>query len=161
MKKIILVRHAESSLSSFQISDFDRPLSKNGILESNLISSKLKENKISIDYFISSSANRALSTAKIFAENLNFNFQNIVVNDNIYNASISHLIDIIHTIPNNFNEIIVFGHNPSLHKLSQNLTNSIIYEFPTCSAFCIKFDIENWSDLNNGQNEFFLYPSLF
>ena len=43
MKKIILVRHAESSLSSFQISDFDRPLSKNGILESNLISSKLKE----------------------------------------------------------------------------------------------------------------------
>ena len=86
MKKIILVRHAESSLSSFQISDFDRPLSKNGILESNLISSKLKENKISIDYFISSSANRALSTAKIFAENLNFKFQKIVVNDNIYNA---------------------------------------------------------------------------
>ena len=161
MKKIILVRHAESSFSSFQISDFDRPLSENGILESNLISSKLKENKISIDYFISSSANRALSTAKIFAENLNFNFLNIVVNDNIYNASISHLIDIISTIPNNFNEVIVFGHNPSLHKLSQNLTNSIIYEFPTCSAFCIKFDVEDWSDLNNGQKDFFLYPSLF
>ncbi len=71
-----------------------------------------------------------------------------------------YLVTAYHAIAN-FNEIIVFGHNPSLHKLSQNLTNSIIYEFPTCSAFCIKFDIENWSDLNNGQKEFFLYPSLF
>ena len=161
MKKIFLVRHAESSISSLSISDFDRPLSKNGILESNLISSKLKENKISIDCFISSSAKRAKSTAKIFAENFNYNTKDIIINSYIYNSSAYDLINIIYNIPNHFNEVLIFGHNPSLHDVAQRLTNKVIHKFPTCSVCCIEFKIDNWTQVRFGKKNFLIYPSQF
>ena len=161
MKKIFLVRHAESSISSLSISDFDRPLSKNGILESNLISSKLKENNISIDYFISSSAKRAKSTAKIFAENFKYNTKDIIMNSDVYDSSAYDLINIIYNIPNRFNKVMIFGHNPSLHDVAQRLINKVIHKFPTCSVCCIEFKIDNWTKVRFGKKDFLIYPNQF
>ena len=161
MKKIILVRHAESFASSLSTSDFDRPLTKNGILESNLMSSKLKENKISVDCFISSSAKRAKSTAKIFAENFKYSIKDIIINSDIYDSSTYDLINIIYNIPNHFNKVMIFGHNPSLHNIAQILTNKVIHKFPTCSVYCIKFEIDNWTKVRFGKKVFLIYPNQF
>ena len=43
MKKIILVRHAQSPIEYTNIIDFDRPLNNKGVLEAGLMSNKIKK----------------------------------------------------------------------------------------------------------------------
>ena len=157
MKKIILVRHAESSIN-LDIKDFNRPLNDRGLLDAKLMSTKVKKYIKSLDIIITSGANRALSTSRIFANNFDIKTCDILIDNNIYNSSVDYIMSSIYTIPNEYKTVMIFGHNPTFHTLSQLLTGESIYDFPTCSIFCVKFDTINWIDVNKGKKEFMIYP---
>ena len=63
MKSITLIRHAEASCSTQVLTDFDRPLTIQGVDDAKLMGYTLADKKIKINLVISSSANRALTTA--------------------------------------------------------------------------------------------------
>ena len=100
MKKIILVRHAQSPIEYSNIIDFDRPLNNKGVLEAEFMSNKIKKYISKVDVVITSGANRALSTSEIIAANINFNSDDIIIDDNIYNSSIDYMLSLIYSIPN-------------------------------------------------------------
>ena len=62
---------------------------------------------------------------------------------------------------NNINSIALVGHNPTLHILSENLTNEKFTEFPTCSIVHISFAVNSWDKIHSGNLEYFLFPNLY
>ena len=110
MKSVTIIRHAESSWNS--TTDFDRPLNDRGINEAKLMGHILADKKINLDMIISSSANRAITTANIIANQIEFNSK-IQEYKKIYGASTQELFNIITELDDNLNSIAFVGHNPT------------------------------------------------
>ena len=160
MRKIILVRHAQSPFKNIKIKDFDRTLNKTGIFEANVMGNQIKKYKVEVDYIITSGANRALETCKIVSKCISYN-KKIEKDNNIYNSSIDFMMNLSNNISDEYKTIMIFGHNPTLHHLSQKLSGEIVYTFPTCSMYSIMFDTSSWSEIIKGKKEFMIYPELF
>lgn len=161
MKELLIVRHANASLNFKSLKDFDRTLNPKGENESKLMAKQLLNSNFYPDCIISSGANRAFSTSKIIAKKINFSINEIKINDDIYYSSNEDIIEIVHNIPNEYSSIMLVGHNPTLHYLSQMLSGENIISFPTCSMYCISFDVDNWNHAIDGKKMFFMYPSMF
>lgn len=161
MKELLIVRHANASLNFKSLKDFDRNLNSEGENESKLMAKQLLNSNFYPDCIISSGANRALSTSKIIAKAINFSINKIKINDDIYYSSKEDIIETVHNISNEYSSIMLVGHNPTLHYLSQMLSGENIISFPTCSMCCISFDVDNWNHAIDGKKMFFMYPSMF
>jgi phosphohistidine phosphatase len=72
MKTLLLIRHAKSSWDTPSQKDFDRPLNDRGHHDAPAMAERLLDKGIKIDAFISSTANRALTTARYFARSIMF-----------------------------------------------------------------------------------------
>jgi phosphohistidine phosphatase len=68
MKELILVRHAKSSWDNPDWTDFNRPLNKRGLADAPFMANLATKWEFKPQMIISSTANRALTTSKIFAE---------------------------------------------------------------------------------------------
>ena len=84
MKELFILRHAEAVSAKYNASDFDRQLSKDGLLEARQLGKRCNEAHLLPSVIYSSSARRALTTAIIFAEETNFPQGNIVVLPKMY-----------------------------------------------------------------------------
>ena len=67
MKTILLVRHAKSSWDNPSDTDAERPLNEKGKKNAPEMAARLVQRNIPIDAFLSSRAQRAMSTAAFFA----------------------------------------------------------------------------------------------
>ena len=147
MKQLILVRHAKSVAYGYD-DDFSRELTERGETDAATISDQLRKQKTTADLIISSPAKRAMQTACIFAEALNFPKDKIVSVEAIYEGiTTNDFIALFHELPDHFNTVLVFGHNPTIYYLANNLMKSFNGEMPTCSAIGISFPVDHWNQL--------------
>ena len=158
MKSITIIRHAESEWSS--LTDFDRPLNTRGLSDAKLMGNVLLNKKINLDIIISSSANRAINTAKIIADQIQID-TDILEHENIYKSSSEELFDIVTELDDNINSAAFVGHNPTLHVLSEKFSAKRFTDFPTCSIVKINFNIKSWIDISIGELEYFIFPKLY
>jgi len=161
MKKTLIVRHAKATLNFKGLKDFDRTLDVKGQKDAEMMANQLINNNFIPDYIISSGAKRALSTSAIIASVIGYENKKIEVIDSIYTSTCDEIIDIIRGVSNKYNKLMIVGHNPTFHFLCQLLSGENIMRFPTCSMFCLKFDIESWSFIDKGKKEFMIFPELF
>ena len=110
---LLLIRHANSDWDSSAIPDFERPLNKRGLRDAPKMGVHLKEMALLPDLIISSGAKRAITTAKLIAKSLDYT-NDILVDNNIYNASSDDIKSIINKIDEKYNTVFLFGHNPGL-----------------------------------------------
>ena len=157
MKSIILIRHARSSGVSSNIIDYDRPLNLKGINEAELAGDILLNKKTNLDVMISSTANRAISTARIIGSRINIKHQ-IQEEKKIYGSSAEALLNIIISLDDNIHSVAFVGHNPALYIVSKKLSGEQFSTFPTCTIVKINFDIKSWGLTSNGKLEYCLYP---
>lgn len=163
MKKLYLIRHAKSSWSEAGLSDFERPLNQRGNRDAPFMSKLLKEKNVKPDRIISSSAIRAFSTAKIFANELNYAVDDILNLPSLYEAIASEILEIIQSVDDNINSLMVFGHNPGLTSLSNHLSDRQVDNMPTCSISCIDFETNSWKNVNIGTGKLvaFEFPKKY
>ena len=163
MKIIHLIRHAKSSWDNPDLDDFSRTLNERGKKDAPFMANKLKDLGCNPDYFISSPAKRTKETSKIFSQALNFDFEKIIFDERIYESSLKQLLQILNEVPNNFNNIVLIGHNPTLTQLSNYLTNDFIDHIPTCGIVKIELEIDDWQHIIQGigNKNFFIYPKMF
>lgn len=163
MKTLILNRHGKSDWSQSDQTDFERTLNKRGEVDSNFMAKKLVEKKFKIDKIITSSAVRAMSTAKIFANHLKESFDEILFEEEIYFSGNSYMKKTALNWDNNWETVIVFGHNPDFSSLATYYLGEQFYNLPTCGIVCIEFEIDSWKELNkkNGNLKFFEFPKMF
>ncbi len=163
MKRVVIVRHAKAVPYGYD-EDFTRDLTDRGVNDAALIGAGLKNRGVTPDTMISSPANRAIQTALIFAENLEFNKKQIIEKENIYNGlTTSEFLGLIKELPETAKTAFFFGHNPSFHYFVNNLLDFFYDDMPTCSTVAIDFNVEKWKNVEarTGKKAFHLIPKMF
>ena len=157
MKTLILVRHAKSSWSNLNMSDFDRPLNERGKTDAPEMASRIKNRGIKIDLFVSSPAKRAKKTAIFFLDAYDVSKKHLVLLPSLYEAGVDNFYNAILSIDEKYNSVAVFSHNPGITDFANQLTNYQIDNMPTCGIFAISFDTKKWSDFQNAKKEFLFF----
>lgn len=163
MKQLIVIRHAKSSWKDARLDDHDRTLNKRGERDAPFMATEFKKLKLEPVYLISSTATRALETAKYFATALGYKKRDIVRDNRLYLASPEELLDVVRQLPDEKNTVLLFGHNPGITSFVNDLTAAGIQNVPTCGMCAISFTVSQWSEVRAGTGEliFFQYPKLF
>ena len=155
-----MVRHAKSSWAEPGLSDFDRPLNDRGKKDGPNMARRLKKKNITIDLFMSSPAKRAKRTAELFADELEYPQEKILLIPELYEASVVDFNKVISTTPDSDNTIILFSHNPGITAFANTLSNAKIDNMPTCAVFAITMGSDKWRDFTKEEKKFlfFDYP---
>lgn len=148
-KTIILVRHGKAVKNKLRIPDFERTLLKKGAKDARKVSKVLKADGIKPNLFISSPANRALETAHIFAKELQYPVQKILIKDELYDMpSTPKFLKLINSLDERYSSILIFGHNPFFEEFATFLTKNFSESIPTSGAVCIQFSNKPWKNIN-------------
>ena len=157
---LTLVRHAKSSRDYPELSDFERPLNPRGRKEAPLIATRLRKADIKPDLLVSSPATRAITTARLFAEELNLHLDEIVLNPHIYEASAWTLLHIVRGLPPEYDDVMLFGHNPGISNLARDLARECPFdEMPTSAAVRIELPARAWSLVAAGSGKVLRYDT--
>lgn len=163
MKRVVLVRHAKAVPYGYD-DDFSRDLKDRGYKDAKMVSEELRNLEIKPDGMISSPANRAIKTARIFAEHLGFEAKNIREVAEIYDGlTTSEFVELIQSLDDNLQTVFFFGHNPDFHIFTGNLLKNYHDDMPTCATVGIDFPVETWKlvEARTGDNAFRLKPKMF
>ncbi len=147
MKNLILVRHAKSSWKDESLKDIDRPLNKRGKRDAPFMGKLLKKLGVTPQLIITSPAERTYSTAKIFADELNYDIDKIEVKKSLYLADYEEMIEIINNINESYSVVLLFGHNPGLTDLSNVLSDEEIENIPTCGVVSFTPRPDKWNEI--------------
>jgi len=145
MKKLYIVRHSKAVEVAPDFSDFNRCLAEYGVEKATAIAKHLAQDLTDIDLILSSPACRALETANIFAEQLNYPAADIVQLEPLYHfGGIDQAIDIISHVDDDVETLMLFGHNPTFNALSWNLCKDFREGMPTSSVVGMAFNTRTW-----------------
>ena len=162
MKLLTLVRHAKSDWNN-DLSDFNRPLNKRGMLDAPIMG-KIASEKLPIaNLMISSTALRAKTTAIAFAKSFEYEQTNIQFIEKLYHCGINEYLEVLEKTGNNINHIYLFSHNPGTTNFVNYLCDENLFTIPSCGVSHIKLSIESWNEItrNSGELKYFLVPKMF
>jgi phosphohistidine phosphatase len=150
MKTLLLMRHAKSSWKESNIPDHDRPLNRRGKHDAPLMGKLLRDQKMNLDLIISSTALRAETTANLIAKAVKYKVE-IILDKSIYNAGPTDLLTILSNCSDEYNSILLVGHNPTVEETVQMLTNSPEITMATCAIAHLTLSIDTWIVLREKQ----------
>jgi phosphohistidine phosphatase len=148
MKTLFLVRHAKSSKDDPALPDRERPLNERGLRDAPKMGERLAKRDVDPDLILSSPAVRALTTAQLIADKLDYKSKNIVVDDRIYAASAKTLLEIIRRLDDKLKCVMLCGHNPEMSDLAHQFASEIT-DMPTCAVAELAFDVKAWAEVGN------------
>jgi len=152
LKNLFLLRHCEAYHFEENKSDHEKQLNDNGRKCARLLKNWFEKNNIVLDYVLTSSANRTLTTANIiFSDYENKIYQK----KELYLCDYKDILKELKILDNNFNSVIIVGHEPSI---SESLKFLISYcrpdleyvtksFYPTGGLSVINFNITNWNKI--------------
>lgn len=141
-KALYIVRHGKAEEHSFGKKDFDRDLIQRGITRSTVTAEALQQRLHPVNektLLISSTANRAAQTARIFAKTLAYPEERIQWESRIYEAHYLLLLKRINDISANYDQVIIFGHNPGLSDLVEYIANEFV-NLKTAHVACLTLE---------------------
>jgi phosphohistidine phosphatase len=148
MKTLYLIRHAEAEDIIAGKQDFERALTEEGLQHTHNKAHFLKTHHIKPDLIISSPALRALTTAKIMAEHLQYPQTDIATDPQIYSGDVETIIEIIKQTPENISTLFLFGHNPTLTWLGHCLCEQTHTHLAPCGIIPLDFpQMKSWHEL--------------
>jgi phosphohistidine phosphatase len=148
MKILYVLRHAKSDWNDALLTDFERPLNERGLRAARKMGEFLRERGIAPDLIVSSPASRARETAETVKDEAQFAAR-IRFEPRIYEASLSDLLEIVSTVENDCEKLLIVGHNPGFERLVGSLTGEF-HAMPTAALAEIELPIENWSETMRG-----------
>jgi phosphohistidine phosphatase len=146
MKTLYVIRHAKSSWDNPTLSDFDRPLNKRGKKDAPAMGKRLAQRQVVPDLLLSSPAERAFTTCKIIAEEIQYPSGKIKTDKKLYHAEDAEILRIIQGLDNKYTCVCIFGHNPGLTDFVNLLADADIDNIPTCGIVVCALDIQSWDD---------------
>ena len=148
-KMLYVVRHAKSDWSHAELSDFDRPLNERGLHNAPFMADQFAETGKTLDFILTSPANRAITTAGYFKRRLGLSDKHWDTERKIYEADSARLLSIMNLLDDSLNKVMVVGHNPGLSSLVQLLTGQWVV-MSTCSIAEIEIPFDSWSLASEG-----------
>lgn len=102
------------------------------------------------DTIISSTARRAVDTARAFASELQLPRDALILHASIYGAGVPELVGLIRGIDEGIDDIMLVGHNPAFSELRRHLTSRSLEDLPTCAVVTLEGRVEDWQHTGEG-----------
>jgi len=144
MKHLFLIRHGKATQELMP--DLKRPLIEKGIKRTKKRAKALQSLNFFPDLIVSSPAVRAYETAKIMANILNYNPDNIVINNYFYFYPEQEVIREISQFPDDKNTVFMFGHNPVWTDLADTFSENGLWHLRTSGVLGIEIDTDTWQN---------------
>lgn len=161
MKTVYLLRHAKSSWDDSSLSDKERPLNARGQRDAPAMGARFGERGETLERVLSSPAERAHTTARLFCEACGFPPEDIAIEPDLYFAGSGSIVDLILAQDDIVRSLMLVFHNPDI----TYFVNSIDYDVsidnvPTCGLVKLVSDIAQWRDWGPdiSRFEYFDYP---
>ncbi|MFM7726762.1 MAG: SixA phosphatase family protein, partial [Flavobacteriales bacterium] len=103
----------------------------------------------SIDFILTSPANRAITTAGFFKRRLGLRDSQWDTERKIYEADAKRLMSVINKLNIDYSCVMLFGHNPGLSSLVNELTGEWVV-MPTCGIAEVEIPFDSWSMVSAG-----------
>jgi phosphohistidine phosphatase len=145
MKTVLIMRHAKTESPYTLKRDFDRMLTKTGESDAQKMGGWLKNQQLSIDQIISSSAERTRQTAQIVAAAIGIESTAIEFKDELYHATPDVFFDVIRAVSNTVNTLLIVSHNDGITHFANSLTDARIDYMQPGSVFIVQANCQNWS----------------
>ena len=157
---LYLLRHAKSDWSFPGQKDIDRELNNRGYNDAPRMGRKLYELEAIPDKIICSPSKRTKLTIEFVCEQLKYDLSKVEYNDEIYEASLRTLLNVINNLEDETKSVMLVGHNPGFTYLAEYLTKQEIGNVPTCGALRLDFNIGSWKEVSAGlaDMKWFIYP---
>ncbi len=161
-KTLYLIRHAtaEEGGNTPMFRDFDRDLTSTGIIESARMGKFLAGINVKFDLIVSSAAERTKATAKIFAEQLQYDADAIVIDDAIYGGGPRSYLSVVNQLDDELNAVAIFGHNPDVMFFAEYLTRADIGNtVDKAGVIIMEFETNKWTEISSKSGKFLGYHS--
>lgn len=142
-----LLRHAKSSWSDPQTPDHDRPLNARGERDAPATAERIKARGDRVARIFSSSARRALSTARHVAEGLGLGESQLQVERALYTFDPAGLQAVINTLVGTQSSLLFVGHNPAMMAWVGACSRDGVWKFPTCALARLRSSASQWSEV--------------
>ncbi|WP_157006957.1 SixA phosphatase family protein [Agromyces laixinhei] len=146
MKTLVLMRHAKSSWDSPGLADHDRPLNERGREDAPRMGRRLMERGIEPAVIITSTAERARSTAALVAGELGIPTERIVADERLYAASVDTMLRVIRSLDDRLECAMLVGHNPEMTDLATRFSRTI-EAMPTAAIAVFSLEAASWADV--------------
>lgn len=121
MKTLYLARHAKSSWNTEATLDFERPLNQRGESDAINIGEELKRLIWLPEKIIASPAIRVKQTCRSYCEILEYPLDEVEWNSDIYEAYTVTLLQVLTSLDENIQSVMLVGHNPAMEDLLVNI----------------------------------------
>ncbi len=157
-RRLMLARHAKSSLDDASLGDHERPLSEEGCRSAIRIGNLLTIFGFVPDLVYCSTAVRTRKTWERFERALVDEPPRVEFRKDLYLAPANTVLSTIESSPAEAQTLMVLGHNPSTHALAARLARAgdpgaldfLRRKFPTGTVAVIDLDSEHWADAEAG-----------
>lgn len=148
-RTLILIRHAKSSWIEAGLSDMGRPLNARGERDAPYMAKRMLESGRQVDAIITSPANRAKTTALAYKTALNIAEERFIEAELVYEADVKDLMNLINSFDDQWQCVLLFGHNPGFSFLIQYLSGSMLH-MPTNGVGTLEMEIDSWEHTGTG-----------
>jgi len=146
MKTLLVMRHAKSDWGAASDSDHDRVLARRGIKAARKIGRFLTDSGTIPDLVLSSTAVRALTTAKLAEEAGEWGCD-IVTSRDLYASDPGCVFDMIRETGTGIQRLLIAGHEPTWSTLVGWLIGGGRVRMPTAAVACLDLPRGDWIDL--------------
>lgn len=152
MKSLTLLRHAKSTWDDPVARDFDRPLNKRGRRAARTVGREMRDKGLAFDRVLASPAVRVVET--IGEVESAYGRLDPAFDQRIYLASPETLLDIVRSLPDSVDRLLLVGHNPGLEMLALALTRAggalrdeAEIKYPTATLAEIQLPASRWGEV--------------
>jgi phosphohistidine phosphatase len=158
-RRLHLLRHAKSAWDDPMQSDHDRPLAPRGRRAAKLLHDYVRERDVTPQLVLCSTARRTVDTLAAVDPGGELCFE-----PRLYGASAEQLLARLQSLDDNYEQVMVVGHNPALQMLILRLASAgssadlaeIRRKFPTGGLVTLGFP-GGWADLRPAGAELSAY----
>ncbi len=146
MKTLLVMRHAKSDWGAAFGDDHERPLARRGVKAARRMGRFIAEAGVAPELVISSTAVRALTTAKLAAEAGDWGCP-IVITEDFYASDAASVLERVGETEAGVERLLIAGHEPTSSALVRWLIGGGRVRMPTAAVACLDLPHGDWIDL--------------
>ena len=151
MKKLFLLRHAQTEGYSLSNPDSKRKLTERGVQDAMKLGQLLHQENIEADKIVSSVAIRAQTTARLIANGIHYPPSQVQIEKDLYQCSEVDLLRFVNQLDDkSVNNLFLVNHNPAVSALIYLLSEKDYGFLSPCSLVIFSFEVENWTQITKG-----------
>jgi len=146
VKRLTLMRHGNAKWKDPEVADFERPLNRRGVGETEAMARRMAELAFLPTLIIASPATRTKQTADIVARELGVSARQVRTEEALYLARADDIVKVIHATGPRVPHLMIVGHNPGISKAGTELGARYEGEdMETGAIVSLTFDVRSWS----------------